>query len=1315
MHKIIFFTKKFIFPLLIGIILLSLITTITSYLYLKSNTEFVKNLIENEIEKKLNYDVDIGSMQAQWHFTNPSFVLNDFKIFNKSHQKSISADRMEFDLSWMSIIKFELILDRIKIDRPSLNVVRDANDVITVNGIEFAINEEKSPLSNWFLNQDDVLINEGTISWQDMTRDESVLLLNDFNVRYASSKLLSFIGRRDFNISAILSPGSEKRVTLSGYMDVKNIDNIGMMAGDIDMNLNGFDIEKLKSWIDFPMNITSGYGDLNASITIADGGLKGINGSVDLHEVITSKKDNKNIKINSLFGFFNLDYRKNITNINLSDFTFLIDDNDSLDNFTLRMTVDDKKSLTALYMSINEVNLKSIYHGIKYLHADLDSFKNQFNELSPKGSIRNLKMNWERGNNFFNGLQLEMETENLSFQPINNYPGVQNLTASFDIRGSEGEVVSTSDNLIIIKDGLFRQPIKLDKVTGEITWLDSVFNINNLNIVNKDFELDANATYVPSDNGDGNLDLEINMPYADISRLSNYYPKYIGQRGLKWLDTSLVKGNAKNTKVLIRGNPRNFPFVDNDSNQDLSQGYFEVTSTVTGSNIKYASGWPYAEDFAFDIKIEGAKVMLTSNEGHILENDIILFTGIVDDFTKDNAQLNIYLSTKSPLDKMIIAINKSPIKEVMKGVSENMLGSGLGQLDLWLSIPLKSEANISYNGSYAFDYASMENPSLDFPLFSNIKGSLLFDDQSISMKNGTASLFDQPLTFSMVNKNDAMIVDLKGIFDTSLLEQDIDTSWSDNLDGSTEWYGTFNFKKETSELALSSNLLGLSVTSIPNLNKTKDDLVTLEFQKKTLSDNADSIDISYGTLLKAKIIRGADKKINRGSIGLNASPKLPTSGINLIANLKELNTQALELSLIKGIEDYKKDNSSMSLIKSFINEGILNIDQLTVKGNKLSNASINFNRNDSGAVILIDAEEAKGIVNWLEEDNLFNINFSKMHLVREDIKSEDQEDISEKELTLEESENNNIISRIEMQIDSFKINENNYGKVQLSANQDSEGVIFNSFNINQESYAFKGDGYWKSENFAEKTSLNFEWDIKNVGNTLNNLGYPNLVEDGFASVIGSITWDDSPANFQAEDFYGNFTINTKKGIIKKIEPGVAGRLVGLISLQNLPRRLTLDFSDLFEEGLPYKKVQSPKIEINRGILSTKELNIKAPSANIKMQGNINFVDETQDLYVLIEPKISDTITAGALVGGPLAAAAAFIAQKILDDPLNKITTAEYHITGSWDDPQDKIIDTKIDNFIENSIINPTSGIVKDVGGIINNYIIKPAEELNNLD
>ena len=114
-----------------------------------------------------------------------------------------------------------------------------------------------------------------------------------------------------------------------------------------------------------------------------------------------------------------------------------------------------------------------------------------------------------------------------------------------------------------------------------------------------------------------------------------------------------------------------------------------------------------------------------------------------------------------------------------------------------------------------------------------------------------------------------------------------------------------------------------------------------------------------------------------------------------------------------------------------------------------------------------------------------------------------------------------------------------------------------------------------------------------------------------------------------------------------------------------------------------------------------------------MSGMIDFVDETQDLSLLIEPKLSDTVTAGALVGGPLAAAAAFIAQKILDDPFNKIISSEYHVTGTWDDPQEKIMDTNVDNFIEDSIINPAGKALDGLGDVINDYIIEPAENLNN--
>ena len=298
-----------------------------------------------------------------------------------------------------------------------------------------------------------------------------------------------------------------------------------------------------------------------------------------------------------------------------------------------------------------------------------------------------------------------------------------------------------------------------------------------------------------------------------------------------------------------------------------------------------------------------------------------------------------------------------------------------------------------------------------------------------------------------------------------------------------------------------------------------------------------------------------------------------------------------------------------------------------------------------------------------------------------------------------------------MNIASFKINETDYGKVVLQGHEDIEGFVFNKLNITTKDYSIDGSGYWKSEVEPQKTSINFKWTIKDIWLALTSLGYPNLINKGEATIDGLVTWDDRPSNFDAEDFYGNFALIAKKGSVQKIEPGVAGRLVGLISLQNLPRRLTLDFSDLFEEGLPFDRIQSKETIINKGILSSSLFEVQGPSADIKMNGSIDFTKETQDMRVTIQPKISDTITAGALVGGPLAAAVAFVAQKILDDPFNKITTAEYHVTGTWQDPKEKIIDTKVDNFLEEEILEPTGEVLKGTGEVIDNYLIQPTEDV----
>jgi uncharacterized protein YhdP len=136
----------------------------------------------------------------------------------------------------------------------------------------------------------------------------------------------------------------------------------------------------------------------------------------------------------------------------------------------------------------------------------------------------------------------------------------------------------------------------------------------------------------------------------------------------------------------------------------------------------------------------------------------------------------------------------------------------------------------------------------------------------------------------------------------------------------------------------------------------------------------------------------------------------------------------------------------------------------------------------------------------------------------------------------------------------------------------------------------------------------------------------------------------------------------------KLDPGIA-KLLGILSLQALPRRITLDFRDIFSEGFAFDAIIGA-ITISRGVASTDNLRIQGPSAQVVMHGVVDLARETQALRVRVNPHLSDSVSiAGALIGGPVAGVAAFLAQKLLKDPLDQIAGFDYGITGTWSDPQ----------------------------------------------
>ncbi len=135
-----------------------------------------------------------------------------------------------------------------------------------------------------------------------------------------------------------------------------------------------------------------------------------------------------------------------------------------------------------------------------------------------------------------------------------------------------------------------------------------------------------------------------------------------------------------------------------------------------------------------------------------------------------------------------------------------------------------------------------------------------------------------------------------------------------------------------------------------------------------------------------------------------------------------------------------------------------------------------------------------------------------------------------------------------------------------------------------------------------------------------------------------------------------------------------GRLLGVLSLQALPRRITLDFRDVFSEGFAFDSVTGAGT-IAAGVMSTDNLRLAGAAANVDISGSIDLSRETQQLRVRVLPALSTTFSAGAAVlfiANPLVGAAVgagtLLAQKLLKDPLEQLFSYDYAVSGGWADP-----------------------------------------------
>ena len=230
----------------------------------------------------------------------------------------------------------------------------------------------------------------------------------------------------------------------------------------------------------------------------------------------------------------------------------------------------------------------------------------------------------------------------------------------------------------------------------------------------------------------------------------------------------------------------------------------------------------------------------------------------------------------------------------------------------------------------------------------------------------------------------------------------------------------------------------------------------------------------------------------------------------------------------------------------------------------------------------------------------------------------------------------------------------------------------NKFNMTVPEATLRSTGRWvvaAEGGPARQTEINFKLDVSDAGAFLTRLGTPEALRGGAGQLEGEVSWQGSPLSLHFPSMKGQFALKMGRGQFLKADAGAA-KLLGVLSLQALPRRLLLDFRDVFYEGFAFDTVRGD-VSIAQGIANTRNLQIKGVNAQVQIDGSADLAQESQKLRVVILPVI-DAGTASLLAGialNPVVGLTAYLAQLFLQNPLAKANTQEFLIDGSWADPK----------------------------------------------
>jgi uncharacterized protein (TIGR02099 family) len=1304
------------------------------------NIDNYKGSVETLATRVLGNKVAIETINASWDGLQPHLSLGKVTVHDKSGNEALSLPEVSATVSWWSLMVGDLRLETLEIIRPDMDILRDADGRIFVAGIP--VDTQKGGQGKgleWILSQRRIAIRDGRISWRDMKRGASELVLNDVSVL-----LQNHWREHRLALTAapppVLSGPIEMRAVFEHPHFARSIADASQWKGEMYGDLKDTELAVWKAFFDYPIDIQQGKGSVRAWLNFDHAKVVDFTADLTLANVIARlRKDLAPMNLAQVDGRISIQDHIDRA-IDNETFTFGTHGHAiSLTNFSLRTqdglvlpttTISERyipgKDGKPEKMEVNAklVDLQTLANFAERLPLPA-VHRQALADMAPRGLLEDFSLRWQGAYPAITAYHVQGRFAGLSLKPraarparpksgnspaqaaVPAIPGFENLSGSIDANEHGGSVDIDSDMLSLRMPGYFTDPdLPFDRLDMEAKWTfqnndQLLLEVRKLEFAQQGLTGSFSGKHsMPlrrqQGKSGGMIDVAGKLDGFDLKKIDAYLPVATPPALRTWLTGALLGGTANDVKIKLKGDLAQFPFHAKPG--EKPQGEFSIAGKIEKGKLDYLPGkfgkdgklpfWPLIEDIKGSIVFDRARMEIKADSAKTHAASLSNVKVVLPDLVTHDKQLLIEGDAEGTLQDMLAYVIDSPVTEWIAHFTDETKASGNAKLGLKLLLPLEHMTDARVQGTLQFMNNNIALMNTLPPLLA-ASGKLEFNEKGFNFSGVKAHFLDGPVTVSGGTQRDGTIL-VKA--DGSLSADGVRRMYSssstrqllDRVTGTARFGATIRVKNKQPEIVVESSLQGLGLDFPAPLGKAGSESLPLKFELTSLPSNdasvlRDEIRLSLGSAIAARYERRkpaektAEWRVLNGGIGVNVPAPQPDSGLAANVNLKSLDIDAWRNAFASGGSARTERGSQPDAlgIAQYIEPEALaaRATELIVMGKKLDNVVVGASHQKGVWQANIDSEQASGYVTWNESPSGAGLGRVTARLASLIIPKSAATEVSE---LLEGKNSATQMPGLDIVAENFQLLGKHFGHLELAANN-IRGTAGSEWRISKLSITnpdaqFMATGSWSVRGGDNHSGLNYRLDIADAGRLLERFGFEHVLRGGKGKMEGDVSWKGLPFSIDIPSLSGHVQLDMAAGQFLKVEPGAA-KLLGVLSLQSLPRRLVLDFRDVFSEGFAFDGV-SAKATISNGIATTDNFKMRGSAATVLIDGTADIAKESQNLRVVVIPEIN--VGAASVVYGlavnPVIGVGTFLAQLFLREPLMRAFTFEYEVSGPWTDP-----------------------------------------------